>query len=767
MRYFYSLSFLFLLLAQDAGAQYQGQVYERNDSAVVIANMHQKSMPWCGGVNNPQFATGDLNNDGKADLVIFERFSYQVKTFINTGTTGNPVYVYAPKYALNFPRINEYLKLEDYNRDGIPDLLHKGDGGYLPGVYAYRGYYNADNELCFNLYKALSYDNDLSAVPPVQVNVNNADIPAMVDIDGDGDLDIVSYSSLGNNLFFYKNYQAEMALPTDSIVIKLRDKCWGKVSQNTVHRPHILQFSCEADNSTLLLKPGADRHGNNAVCLLDADGDGDYDYLDGNASFPDLQYLMNGKAQNGGLDSMVYQDTLWQKNGVQAHMPNYPVAYWLDIDQDGNKDILVAPHSEASSENYKCILYYRNTGTMTNPVFTYQSDSFLIQDMIDAGTGAYPMLYDYDKDGKPDLFVGSDGYFQANGTLRSRLLYYKNNSSPGHISFTLQDNDFNYMNNLNLMGAAPAVGDLDNDGKDDMVLGQSNGTLTFFTNTASNASLPPQWPVHTALRDHNNALINAGNNAAPFIYDLNRDGKKDLVIGNEYGTLIYYENVGNVPGQLMLQLKNSQLGNITVDAGHLQANAVPYIGKMDNTGIDYLVCGSNSGVLYRYDGFQSGNTAISYPMIDSAYSFIDTAYARYYGYSANAYQRSAPAIADIDGDGNYDMIIGNLLGGLTIYRQALNVPVNTSPLFGNSNKDVRLYPNPARDILYCSWDKSFLQSGIQITIYDMAGQKMLQANIAAPASGTDLAVHELATGVYFCEFRSGSNRAVIPLSIYR
>ncbi|MBS1584123.1 MAG: T9SS type A sorting domain-containing protein [Bacteroidetes bacterium] len=763
MKSCYTLALL-LSMTQPALAQYQGLVYDRNDSTTVMGYSGQKSMPFCGGFNNPQFALGDLNNDGKKDLVIYERFSYQVKTFINTGSPGNPVYVYAPKYALNFPEVRNYVKLEDYDRDGIPDLMHR----LADGVGVYKGYYNAGNELCFNFRQLLQYSNDLSTVPPVDVFVNSNDIPAIVDIDHDGDLDVVSYSALGNNLFFYKNYQVEMGLPADSMMMKLRDKCWGKVSQNTIYRAHILQFSCDADNSTLLPKQtGGLRHGNNGVCLFDNDGDGDYDYLDGNASFADLQFLKNGKAQYGGVDSMISQDTLWQKNGVQAHMPQFPVAWWLDIDQDGNKDILVSPHGESGSENYKCILYYRNTGSAASPVYTYQSDSFLVTQTIDAGTGSYPLLYDYDKDGKPDLIVGSDGFHQANGTLRSRLLYFKNTSTPGHISFAQQSDDFNYIFGLNLAGAAPAVGDLDNDGKDDMVLGQSDGTLTFFSNTATNASQPPQWPIHAQLRDYNNALINAGNSAVPVIYDLNRDGKKDLVIGNQYGRLVYYENTGTTPGQLKLQLKNSQLGNITIDPSYLDAYASPYIGKMDNTGVDYILCGSASGRLYRYDGFQGGNTQVPYPLIDTSYSFIDSAFASYTGYSENISQRSAPAIADIDGDGKYDMILGNVLGGLTIYKQVQDVAVNAGPLFTGSQKNVKAYPNPAGDILYLSWDKSFSDNDILITIYSTAGQKIQQASVKTGCPGTSINVKDLATGVYFCELRSGTNKAVMPLSIYR
>ena len=760
-------AFTLLLLAYSATAQFQGLVYDRNDSAAVFAYSNQKSMPWCGGFNNPQFAMGDLNHDGKIDLVIFERMSYQVKTFINNGTAGNPHYIYAPKYAANFPIVHDYIKMVDYNRDTIPDLIEHGNPGY-PGASVWKGYYNANNELCFTWYQTLTYSNDLSTAPPVNVNVNGADIPAVVDVDNDGDLDLVSYSSLGNNLFYYKNYQVEQGKPTDSIVIKLRDKCWGKVSQNTIHRAHILQFSCEADNSTLLPKGTAGlRHGSNGICLFDADGDGDYDVLDGNGAFSDLQFLLNGRIQNGGLDSMVSQDTLWQKNGVQAHMPAFPVAYWLDINQDGTNDILVSPHAEGTSENYKCILYYKNTGTVAAPVYTYQSDSFLVEQTIDAGTGSYPFLYDYDKDGKPDLLVGSDGYFQPNGTLRSKLLYYKNTSTVGHISFTLQDADFNHIFNLNLAGAAPAAGDLDNDGKDDLVLGQSNGTLTFFPNTAITATQPPQWLSSSALKDYNNALINAGNNATPFIYDLNKDGKKDLIIGNQSGGLVYYENVGTSPGVLKLQLKNAQLGNIAVDPSYLYSYSAPYIGKMDNSGTDYIVCGSASGLLYRYDGFQGGNTTITYPAIDNMYSYIDTAYASFTGYTDNINQRSTPAFADMDGDGMYDMITGNTLGGLNIYKQIKNVSVNSGPLFTGNNRDVRAYPNPAKDMLYFSWAASFAQGEVSVYVYSTMGQKILQSTANATQQSISIPVHNLAAGTYFCEFRSGANRAVTPVTIYK
>jgi hypothetical protein len=49
-------------------------------------------------------------------------------------------------------------------------------------------------------------------------------------------------------------------------------------------------------------------------------------------------------------------------------------------------------------------------------------------------------------------------------------------------------------------------------------------------------------------------VINVDGNAAPFIYDIDRDGKKDLVIGNIYGYIQYYQNVSTTPGASALKL---------------------------------------------------------------------------------------------------------------------------------------------------------------------------------------------------------------------
>jgi hypothetical protein len=732
---------VFVLLSHIASAQFEGQVYQSSTAAKVFTNSIERTIAWSGGFNNPQMAMADLNNDGKKDLVIYERYNQQVKTFINQGTNGNPDYRYNPFYSLFFPAVSEYLILADYNNDGIADLFHRG----LTGMEVYKGYYD-NNHLTFSYYKALYYNNDQQSTGEVNAYVDPADIPAIYDVDGDGDLDFIGFYAGGARLYYYRNMRIEEGLPADTIKIKLRDRCWGKVYQD-IQRAYDLANSC--DNSGLLRSSGSDRHTGNTLCMFDADGDGDGDILNGNLSFSDIQLLVNGKAQStNGIDSIISQDTTWKGYST----PSWPSAFNLDIDQDSKNDILITPHGEFTSDNYKTISLYKNTGTVNAPVFTFQSDTFLVDKTIDVGSASRPLFYDYDKDGKPDLLVGSEGYFQ-NGTLKSRLSYYRNTSTVGNPSFDFQTDDLANFSALGLRGSSPAVGDLDGDGNDDLVLGQQNGMLTMYTNLAGSNTVTPIWsnPV-TSIKDENLVTIDIGSGAAPVIYDIDQDDRPDLLIGTMLGYLVYYRNVTTVPGQMKLQKVNAQLGGIKVDPDvSFIGYCTPFIGKMDNTGIEYIMSGSESGRIYRFTGFQGGDTTLQYPMIDSNYSFI-----------SGVGVRTAPAIADIDGDGMYEMAIGNQFGGLFLYKQWVNASVNNT--IANTTLDVTVYPNPAKN--YIDINLNTPVANADIALLNTTGQKVRVQSMKGNKTSR-LDITGLPSGIYFCIVSSGTLRHTQTVSIIK
>src|SRR5690606_35393065 len=116
------------------------------------------------------------------------------------------------------------------------------------------------------------------------------------------------------------------------------------------------------------------------------------------------------------------------------------------------------------------------------------------------------------------------------------------------------------------------------------------GQISFYTNTASANTTQPVWQlVDTAIRDASNNTIDSFQFPAPLIYDINKDGNKDLLLGYQAGYVAYYKNNGTA-NQLALQHQNSMLGDVRADPWNFLTNySVPFIGVMDNTGLEYLV----------------------------------------------------------------------------------------------------------------------------------------------------------------------------------
>jgi len=755
----FALLLLLSVLRLPAGAQ---TFYQHDTSVKVFAYGREQTLAWCGGFDNPEFSEADLNKDGLTDLVVYER-DLGVTTLINTGMSGGfPRYVYAPHYALNFPPCFNYMLLRDYNCDGIADLIHRGSDGFS----VYKGYYNAGNELCFTFYSDLGFTNDVHSHGYEAGYTNPGDIPGIADVDGDGDLDFISYYITGGYMYFLRNMRVEDHLPCDSIRIRLDDRCWGKVLQGS-YRAHTLDHSC--DNSGLL-KPTKVTHPGNAICLFDWDMDGDYDYLDGNTSHNELSFLKNGKVETAHpVDSMIYQDSLWQTGGHRVSMRSWPAGFNIDVDADGKSDLLISPNSGTGSENYRCVWYFKNNSTTGVPDWQFQSDTFLVDRSIDMGSASYPMLFDYNKDGKPDLFAGSDGYVQASGQHLSRLSYYANTSTPGNASFTLQSADFMGMGAANFEGAAPAAGDIDNDGISDLIIGHTNGTLSYFKNMAASEAVTPDWqPVQLPLKDAGGADINVGAYAAPFIYDIDKDGKNDLIIGNMYGYVQYYRNVSSTPGTISLQLINKKLGKVRTDpANNLGNFCTPFIGKLDSTGTDYMLLGSNSGNLYQYTGFQGGDTTATYTLLDGHYSFIDSTYNRYNhpGMALGRYDnhRTAITVGDIDGSGSYAMIKGNVKGGLEFYKRKVYVAgINDV----SKGAIVSLDPNPAQTSLNIHW-KGSKAGDVRISILDMTGRVCVSAAMPAYREDAVVSFGDLPQGLYLCVLTDGEQRHCLKFTVVK
>jgi hypothetical protein len=474
--------------------------------------------------------------------------------------------------------------------------------------------------------------------------------------------------------------------------------------------------------------------GTNAFCLFDADGDTDMDVLIGNKFYADIQYLHNGRIPSGHpRDSMIWQDTTWQTGGKKLYMPDYPMGHWVDIDLDGDRDMIISPLQ--SGENYKSVAYYKNTGTTSAPVYTYQSDTFLVDQMIDLGSNSSPLFYDYNKDGKKDLFIGAKGRY-SNGLYKPTIFYLENTSTGSAISFNLVSRNFLNLNASPYQGVALAIGDLDMDGKDELLVGHEDGTISYYTNSAASGSVQPVWaPAPSKLKDNAGNVIAIGSDAVPCFYDMDKDGKKDLIIGNATGYLTFYKNTAST-SVISLQFVTNKLGNVKVDPNSIAVytNSAPYIGRIDDSGKDYLMVGCKRGVIYRFDGFQSGNLSSPFTLVDSQYADIRI-----------AGSLSAPAFVDLNNDNMYEVFIGNDKGGVLVYKQIFPVGIDEEII----TKELTVFPNPADNKLFVDLGATTAKQG-GICIYNSIGQQIFHQVLAPNASVATIDIAAYSPGVYLC-----------------
>ena len=736
------------ILSNGVYAQIDGDVFRPSNAPVVKGyNGMQKISAWCGGVNTPQISVADLNNDGIKDVVIYEAPYKAIKTFIGLGGRS---YEYDGFYEQFFPKNNKFfLKLIDYNRDNIPDVA---TGGLTSSMALYKGYYD-NNVLKFKFYKDLRYDDPNSPHTIGLYSPPNA-IPGVEDVDGDEDIDFVAYNVFPEFwLAYYRNCEKEDVLPSDTVKICLKTMCWSGSAHYDGQKTHGLQANCDGYLTTC--KPSKATDGITNLCLLDYDGDGDMDYMSCHSAFDDIQLLINGKADYGATkDSIVSQQTSWTTNGHTIKMDISPTAFWVDIDNDNDKDIIVTPQS-VGAENYKCVQLIENTGSDANPNFNYRYDTLLVEDMIDVGEASFPVLYDYDRDGKKDLFIGSDGYYAGAGNFISKIAYYKNTSSNTAVSFELQTEDFLNLSTQNFVGTAIAFGDLDNDSLDDMVVGRRDGTFAFFKNSAASHNDQPIWNLqHAVLADMFSFPMDVGDNATPFIYDINRDGLNDLISGNLLGDIYYYECKSATSGTITVDLKTKNLGGIKIEDNNIPGGyTAPYIGPVDDSEKDYLVVGTYWGTLYRYDSINSGNIQ-NLPMLDSNYSYIDV------------HIRAAPFFGNINNSADklYELVVGNQLGGLNYYKQ--DFPVSIDSKLGQQ-ADVNIYPNPAKDKLYIKWNGFADGETVHVSLVSITGQQIVQLEFNSEDLVGEIHLDKLVSGMYYCIVKASGERVVTPVSVLK
>lgn len=690
------------------------------------------------GLNSPQFSPVDFNHDGQQDLFVFDRVGDTPMAF-RRNASGN--WQLDQDLLAGFPSIDSWILLRDYDNDNVPDIF-TFNRLPAPGVRVFKGRYNDMNRLEF---EALSFNGNWTMIPFTvpgggvsQVYVSDIDLPDINDIDCDGDLDIVTFNISGGQIEFYRNRSVELGYGRDSLIFQLADNCFGGIFESGISEILDLadsQGECAAD-----FGPGEfeNRHVGSTLLTLDEDGDGDKDLILGDLSFGNLNMSTNGGDCSDAW--MNEQDPFFPSYDVSLEIPLFPAAYHLDIDGDGIRDLVSAPNAAASGKDFDNVWFYRNTATDSEPTFRLQQEDFLVGEMIDLGSRAKPALLDYNADGLMDLVVGNFTFYKLIGLRDSRLHLYENTGTATSPAFTLVDDDFMSMTDYSLdlppgtggLDFAPTFGDLDGDGDADALIGDVEGRLFYFENTAG-----PGNPVSFGPGFYGYMNIDIGASAAPQIVDLNRDELPDLVIGEKGGAFRYYQNVGTAEEPFFGEDEN-------------EAPNVPFLGDVDgriigqSTGysvpfvIDFgshyeLFMGTEHGTLERYDNIDN-----------NIYGDFDLLSENIFTHSEGNFLH--PAFWDWNNDGFLDVVVGNERGGVSFYRTniALDGTVDTDE--ATAAMDVHIYPNPAMNQVTVAFEGA-VDAGVELQLINLQGQVLRQQAMRSTQARLELS--GLPAGIYF------------------
>lgn len=657
----------------------------------------QAGMPlhnsFTGGIDSPVFQCVDIDGDGKLDLFLLDK-DRRLIFYRNESSGSSPQFKLS---SLHFQNLNvgSWFRFVDIDGDGDQDLFCNGPGAT---VSFYRN---------IGTPGLPHYVLEIEAVKESGGSVilsEEISIPAFADLDGDGDFDFFAGNSVGS-IWYYENIGTATDFRFRFVTDRYQEiTIIGLGGVAGEGKPGIKRGS-----ETSEVKGGR-LHGAMAIEFGDVDGDGDQDLVWGDFFNRSLYFLKNmGTPTNPQL---VLSDSTWPGE-APVLTDGFNMPQLADLDNDGKIDLLVGVlYPSFSLDNLR---FYRNAGTTQDHQFVLETMSLI--PTLDVGSASSPVFVDLDGDGDLDLIVGSED---------GKLALFERTGMGDSFVFTHKTDRFVELRGL--FNISPAFGELDGDGKTSLIVGDANGKLRLYRG-ATNFSEDTTFALRT---------VSFGQNAAPVLVDIDNNGTLDLFVGTGGGRIHFFRNTGTATNPVFFHESDFFL---SIDVGD---DAKPVFADLDNDGDLDLVAGARDGSLsyWRNDGTPS---AFSFVPINDFFAGI------------NAGARAAPAFADIDGDGDLDLFLGNIKGGLYFYENDRVVSTLTQDNGPGSFTLHQNYPNPFNPVTLIEF-RLAKEENVSLVVYDLLGREVATLVNERKPPGLNRASWDargMRSGVYFCKLRVG------------
>ena len=372
-----------------------------------------------------------------------------------------------------------------------------------------------------------------SANPLFGADAGDDSTPELVDIDGDGDLDAFSGNRLGTIDFF--------------------ENAGNQKRANFESNPLF----------------GEDLGSSSAPTLVDIDGDRDLDVFVGNSDGLIKLYENIGNRKRASFNQgTAVRNPLWVDAGRDA-TPSF-----VDIDGDGDLDAF-------SGNSDGVIQFFENIGSQKNPRFSRSKTSENPFQGLDVGSASSPTFVDVDGDGDFDAFSGnSDG----------NIIFFRNIGNKKRPEFAEIGGSPNPFNGVDV-GSYSKISFVDGDGDRDLdaFIGSSDGTIRFFERSGSKKK--PKFRERTGRKNPFDGW-DLGSYSAPAFGDLDADGDADVLVGENSGTIYFYENTAPAPKRKKRSVQTRSASDLLTGEGDVGEAADSLLnpgGEVDSPAMEALL----------------------------------------------------------------------------------------------------------------------------------------------------------------------------------
>lgn len=522
--------------------------------------------------------------------------------------------------------------------------------------------------------RIIHFENTGSAAEPVYTwrtsawkGLDTGEWYRIVDLDQDGDMDVLTEERF-SYIRFYRN-DGTLEEPDFTVAVDtMMDATGTPIFADRQNIPHIVDIDCDGlldlfigrvtgtitryesvgddENGIPRFRFVTDRwedieivgenvslHGANTMNFADVDLDGDLDLFWGD--FFEAGILLVRNLGSCSAPSLRSEPINWPMNDpVTTSGYNAPVL--LDVDADSDLDMVFGVLGGAFNSNSTTRDNFYLMEQTSDGTFEVATTRFLYD--LDVGSESIVKLADLDADGDLDMIVGNK--IEPTNQKTSLMFVFENVGSTTDPAFVYKET----MDLISTYHHNPAIADIDADGDLDFLIGKWNKEMALWRNDGSAEAyeFTEVEPVYTALT--------RGQNAAPVLVDLDNDGDYDLVAGEASGSLNYWVNNGTPQAPAFELVSDTWLD---IDIGR---RSFPTFADLDGDGDQDMIVGSDLEGLFFFE-----NTGTPESASFEARGTLDV----------DTQASAAPEFADIDGDGDLDLFIGGISGGVMFFRNTM------------------------------------------------------------------------------------------------